>query len=89
AFQLPDALLSLCRLLTQPLIFFFQAHRSTLPAFTTFGKSQADLGSYLETTSIMGSLFLQLTPVMFRQHTKSQTLAYMHPPVHLLTNLFV
>src|SRR5947209_15031197 len=46
-FLLLDAFITLCHLFTQALIFFFHAHASTLLGFTTFGKSPADLGSYV------------------------------------------
>jgi hypothetical protein len=41
-----DHFISLGQLLPQALIFFFKTHSSTLLAFTTFGKSPANLGSY-------------------------------------------
>jgi hypothetical protein len=39
--------ITLGQLLTQALIFFFKAHACTLLALMTFGKSQANLGSYI------------------------------------------
>src|SRR6266702_447139 len=46
-FLLLDSCITLCHLFTQALIFFFTGHACTLLGFTTFGKSPADLGSYV------------------------------------------
>src|SRR5712691_4687674 len=48
-FLLLDSFITLCHLFTQALIFFFNGHAFTLLGFTTFGKSRADLGSYVFT----------------------------------------
>src|SRR5712692_6832562 len=46
-FLLLHSFITLCHLFTQALIFFFNGHAFTLLGFTTFGKSPADLGSYV------------------------------------------
>jgi hypothetical protein len=46
-FLLLDSCITLCHLFTQALVFFFNRHACTLLGFTTFGKSPANLGSYL------------------------------------------
>ena len=46
-FLLLDSFITLCHLFTQALIFFFEAHACTLLAFTPFGKSRMDVGSYM------------------------------------------
>lgn len=45
-FQVLDSFLTLGHLFTQVLMFFFNRHACTLPGFTPFGKSRANLSSY-------------------------------------------
>ena len=56
-----DSFITLCQLVTQALIFFFNGHGRTLLGFTTFGKSRADLGSYA-----------YLSPLSLAKHSRSK-----------------
>jgi len=63
-FLLLDSCITLCHLFTQALVFFFNRHTCTLQGFTTFGKSPADLGSYVNPLTAV--VYLQIVLWMER-----------------------